>query len=114
MDAVLVCAQRGDASTKRPNAPTIADAAPTLHAVIADGAAALIVFVNRETSLCSLMMKYSFEGALVFECPIPSETVRATKSDHKDPSESIARWCTSTHCWAIRWRAVLRSVTCSS
>lgn len=64
MDALLVCAQRGDAMTKRPNAPTIADAATTLHPVIADEAAVLIVLVNRETSLCSIMMNSSFEKAL--------------------------------------------------
>ena len=66
MDALLVCAQRGDANTKRPNAPAIADAATTLHTGIAGEAAVLIVVVNRETALCSIMMNASFDRALGF------------------------------------------------
>ena len=69
MDGVLVCAQRGDASKRRPIAPTIADAATTLHPAIADEAAVLIVLVNRETSLCSITLDPLFERALGFECP---------------------------------------------
>ena len=41
----------------------MADAATTLHPLIADEAAVLIVLVNRETSLCSIAMNSSFERA---------------------------------------------------
>jgi len=53
--------------TKRPNAPAIADAAMTLHTVIADEAAVLIVLVLvRETRLCSITMNSSLVRALGF------------------------------------------------
>jgi hypothetical protein len=78
MDALLVCAQRGDASTKTPNTPAIADAATTLHPLIADEAAVLIVLVNGEATLRSITMNSSFERPWGFECPIQSETAART------------------------------------
>src|SRR5262245_15115336 len=90
MAAVPVCAQSGDASTKRPNAPTNADAATKLHPLIADEAAVLIVLVRRQTSLCSIMRNSSFEKAWMSN-RIGHEAC-ATKSDQIDRSESIARW----------------------
>jgi hypothetical protein len=60
MDGVLVCAQIGDASTTRPNAPAIADAARALRPANADEIAVFIVLVNRE-SLRSTMKDSFFE-----------------------------------------------------
>jgi hypothetical protein len=66
MDGVLVCAQIGDASTKRPNAPAIADAARALRPVNADEIAVFIVLVNRETSLRSTMKDSFFRVSVAF------------------------------------------------
>jgi hypothetical protein len=57
MGALLVCAQRGNASKRSPNAPTIADAATLLHAVFADETAVLIECLNGKTHFSTIMMR---------------------------------------------------------
>src|SRR5262245_59629175 len=89
MEAVPVCAQRGDASTKRPKPATIADAATTLHPVIADEVAVLIVLVNRETSLCSIMRNSSFQGGLGFRWSVQSGTKRAQRNQTRRIEASL-------------------------